>query len=328
LNHTKYILFYFLFAFQTLGQQNLILNGDFEEYWECPDDATQIERCKYVYNPCENVSTSDYFNACYTPSANSTPVGIPNNFNPGGYQYPLSGNGMLGFLSVDGNMEFNYREYIQLSLVESLICGKKYSFTAYFNLSNGYKYSVRNICFYFSMEQLDEQEYLYKLFEPQFVDSVTEINDTLNWTKISFEFMADKPYRFVSIGHFKKDGIASYFEVDANAFYQNLDTYLFVDSVSLFESEESEVSFPNVFTPNGDGINDVFQPIENVEYISELNILNRWGNIVTTLKHPFYWDGKTKEGDDVLEGVYYYLAVPNSNCEDKKKQSGMIHLIR
>jgi len=328
LNRTTYILFCLFFTFQILGQQNLVLNGDFEEYWQCPDDATQIERCKYVYNPCETASTSDYFNACYTPSANSTPVGIPFNFHPGGYQNAFSGNGMLGFVCADGNMEVHAREYVQLSLAEPLICGKGYSFTAYFNLSNGYKYSIKNIGFYFSKEQLDEPEYLYKLFEPQFVDNVTEISDTLNWTKISFEFKADKPYRFVSIGHFEKDGAASYFEVDANAFYQNFDTYLFVDSVSLFASEESQTSFPNVFTPNGDGINDVFHPIENIEYISELVILNRWGNEVNSFKHPFFWDGKTKNGDDVPEGVYYYLIVPNSDCEDKNKQTGMIHLIK
>jgi len=43
LNHTLlYCLFFLFLSDYSFGQQNLILNGDFEEYWECPDDLTQI----------------------------------------------------------------------------------------------------------------------------------------------------------------------------------------------------------------------------------------------------------------------------------------------
>lgn len=72
-------MFFFLLAYNcSFGPQNLILNGDFEEYWEFPDDETQIERCKHVYNPLYYPapswsSTSDYFNEC----SNSI-VNVPN----------------------------------------------------------------------------------------------------------------------------------------------------------------------------------------------------------------------------------------------------------
>lgn len=112
-----------LISFCSLGQENLVLNGDFEEYWECPDDATQIERCKYVYNPCSLLtSTSDYFNACYTSGSGGAPVGIP--ITNQGHQFAKSGDGMTGFLCVDAT-NYQYREYIQLSFSEPMQCGKK-----------------------------------------------------------------------------------------------------------------------------------------------------------------------------------------------------------
>jgi len=65
---------------------------------------------------------------------------------------------------------------------------------------------------------------------------------------------------------------------------------------------------PNVFTPNGDEINDVF----NIEYDGiesySLIIFNRWGKIVyTTNDKNLHWNGKTPDGRNASEGVYYYI---------------------
>ena len=67
--------------------------------------------------------------------------------------------------------------------------------------------------------------------------------------------------------------------------------------------------FPNIFTPNGDGRNDVFGPfpfrsIESVEF----NVFNRWGSIVFQTSDPkILWDGTNMEtGELVSDGVYFY----------------------
>lgn len=67
---------------------------------------------------------------------------------------------------------------------------------------------------------------------------------------------------------------------------------------------------PNIFTPNGDGINDVYKAIRwrRIKEIN-LNIVDRWGNLVYTTKDPdFKWDGisiisKVK----VSEGTFFYI---------------------
>ena len=319
-------MFFLLFAPLLKAQENLILNGDFEEYWECPDYAEQIERCKYVYNPLPygNLSgfnsSSDYMNSC------SAFANVPNTFN--GYQHAFHGNGFIGIFNMD-NPNFHYREYVQLEFSEELECGSIYTFSGYFNLANPYRYSTKNIGFFFSKEEVEEQDYLYNLYTPQYVDRFTEITDTANWTKISFDFAADKNYRFVNIGHYEKDSTDSYIEIDQNAIVQSFATYLNIDSVSLVKKGTITLNIPNVFTPNGDGVNDVFIIDENKNLFQEMLIFNRWGNQVAKLSDSLVWDGNSNN-ESVSDGIYFYILTPNEGCKSMKNTNyqGMIHLIR
>jgi gliding motility-associated-like protein len=66
------------------------------------------------------------------------------------------------------------------------------------------------------------------------------------------------------------------------------------------------VTPPNIFTPNGDGNNDVYYV--NVEYGEDFEgvILNRWGNVITEVNGiNASWDGNTDNGNPVAEGVYF-----------------------
>ena len=65
---------------------------------------------------------------------------------------------------------------------------------------------------------------------------------------------------------------------------------------------------PNVFSPNKDGINDVWQ-IDNLElYPSHrLQIFNRYGQVLyETSSYTKPWDG-TYKGKDLPVGTYYYI---------------------
>ena len=74
--------------------------------------------------------------------------------------------------------------------------------------------------------------------------------------------------------------------------------------------------FPNIFTPNSDGINDYFQAIMPIKYIDniELYILNRWGEVVfKTIDPKFLWDGTAEESQqDCPSGTYYFQCLVNS----------------
>ncbi|GGH65012.1 T9SS type B sorting domain-containing protein [Phaeocystidibacter marisrubri] len=68
------------------------------------------------------------------------------------------------------------------------------------------------------------------------------------------------------------------------------------------------VETPNVFSPNGDGINDTYVPHFNAAERVEWTVFNRWGKVVfksTTLGEE--WDGTTN-GRKVSEGVYFIVA--------------------
>lgn len=69
---------------------------------------------------------------------------------------------------------------------------------------------------------------------------------------------------------------------------------------------ESWLYLPNAFTPNGDGVNDVFEFIQGGVVEMELRIYDRWGNEVFATSDPaFQWDG-TKNGVNAPEGVYVF----------------------
>lgn len=65
---------------------------------------------------------------------------------------------------------------------------------------------------------------------------------------------------------------------------------------------------PNVFTPNGDGWNDVFDVRTSAVGNYKLQIYNRWGNIVFENSSPLIsWDGTTSAGVQAPAGTYFYV---------------------
>ena len=64
---------------------------------------------------------------------------------------------------------------------------------------------------------------------------------------------------------------------------------------------------PNVFTPNGDGINDSFQPEGKGVSQYSLRVFNRWGSLIFESKQMANgWNGKI-DNDPAAEGTYYFL---------------------
>ncbi|MCB9194616.1 MAG: gliding motility-associated C-terminal domain-containing protein [Flavobacteriales bacterium] len=79
-------------------------------------------------------------------------------------------------------------------------------------------------------------------------------------------------------------------------------------SVTIVVDGVSELVIPNVFSPNGDGNNDIFVLSgTNIEEVSG-TIFNRWGQIVYEFSSlGAGWDGRTVSGLEASTGTYYYL---------------------
>ena len=72
---------------------------------------------------------------------------------------------------------------------------------------------------------------------------------------------------------------------------------------------ESKLEMPNAFSPNGDGINDIYKAKDGYQSIVKFNayIFNRWGQKLYEWDDPAGgWDGKYN-GKDVKDGVYFVL---------------------
>jgi gliding motility-associated-like protein len=97
------------------------------------------------------------------------------------------------------------------------------------------------------------------------------------------------------------------------------------DSVYIDVPVISDV-IPNVFTPNGDGVNDVFTfaHLDRCENHT-LKVFNRWGVEVfeSVLIPGESWDGRGWDGRPVTEGVYFYILEGNG-----VEHAGHITLIR
>lgn len=106
-----------------------------------------------------------------------------------------------------------------------------------------------------------------------------------------------------------------------------------IDSTSktiiVLEVPKVIIKIPNVFSPNADGSNDEwFITNENLTELKVV-ILNRWGNEVSkieTLKGT--WNGKTTDGADAKEGVYFFKYQAKGIDTKEYNGQGFISLIR
>lgn len=89
---------------------------------------------------------------------------------------------------------------------------------------------------------------------------------------------------------------------------------------------------PNAFTPNNDGLNDIFKPVGTFQGVSyyRLTIWNRWGELLFESDDPTYgWNGQIKNiGEHVMPGVYAYILEYVNALGERKSNKGQCTLIR
>jgi gliding motility-associated-like protein len=103
------------------------------------------------------------------------------------------------------------------------------------------------------------------------------------------------------------------------------------DSIKIVEACPPKLFVAEAYTPNGDGLNDVFKV--NHEYITQFKMVvyNRWGEIIFISEDPNEsWNGEYKN-EQMPMGVYPYIITYESMFEEYKgpyKKTGSVTLIR
>lgn len=94
------------------------------------------------------------------------------------------------------------------------------------------------------------------------------------------------------------------------------------------ESEEPKIFFPNIISPNYDGVNDIFEGSWTFADPVQLNIYDRWGGVKFLSKSDFKWDA-TYNGQEVSPGLYlYYFVFKNLFSGLDEVKSGSITVLR
>lgn len=313
-----------------LAQQNLVFNGDFEQYSACPTDGStpfqnpkEIEKCIGWKTP--TYGTSDYFNTCAT----GTNVDVP--INALGEQIPFNGNGYLGgiFASYsggggdDGYTGMLWWEYIQGQFSQPLEAGKIYKFSIEVTLAESSDLMINEFGVYFSDSPISSLNSAPLTVNPQIVFyEPSYFNNTTDWIHLETYYIANGTEKFITIGNFRDDLTTDTLgKIPTYPLAVEKATYFYIDNVVLTDTGD-EIQTPNVFTPNNDGVNDIWQPyFWDSDLNKEVYVLNRWGNIVYQGSlGGFSWDGKDLQGNLASEGVYFYR-VSDTNI------SGFIQLV-
>lgn len=161
-----------------------------------------------------------------------------------------------------------------------------------------------------------------------------DINIISDVTYGSYEWTLEIPHQdpryqyggeWLHVGQAPYDQVVSLLVTDAN-FCQSSDTII------VFHCPDALWEITNVFTPNGDGINESWQ-IHGLQYYPKANIIvfDRWGRIVFEGEPPYEhddtrWDGTDMNGNKLPMDSYHYII--EWNVPTLKPVQGIITIVR
>ena len=100
------------------------------------------------------------------------------------------------------------------------------------------------------------------------------------------------------------------------------------DTVFQVDAKESLLAVPNVFTPNGDGVNDEFRVAYRSIKSFSCAIFNRWQHQVFSFSDPARgWDGRIN-GRPAPEGAYFYIIEAVGTDGERYTRKGTVNLLR
>ena len=287
------------------------------------DNITLIEPTQLLANPTESGDISN-FPGAFDISCKGESVGWIELDRSGGvansggiYQYSWNGsiNGPMNMSSIYNLTSGNY----SVTVTDANGC----SITEIFNLDEPADDFVATVDF---VNYTGPQKAPYQV---DFIDNTSTLNNDLI-----------NHYWYWSVN----ESVDSYFNSNQQTFTNTFNTvgdnfvYVIVENTisgctdSLtFNVEVQGIDDPinNVFTPNGDGINDTYDFGEHAMSVFNVEIYNRWGETVFSWEgEKKAWDGKGYDGQMLPEGVYFYVMEAEGIDGEFYSEKGTVTLIR
>jgi gliding motility-associated-like protein len=216
-------------------------NGKFEGKLHCPDSPGQLNLVDFWFCPQYNCSV-DYYTRC---SLNPD-FSIPTNFI--GFQQPLSDSSYIGAALYS---ESNSREYFGIKLTHKLKNQSNYVLKLNLNLSDNFKHCIskNDIGVYFSSDSITmPQSHGFEPlpYSPQVVagGSTEMLNDTANWTKLTFYYQAQGDEEYIYIGNFNDNNNTTFQIFNVNGSVNG--AYYCFDDISLVEIFALDPAFKRI----------------------------------------------------------------------------------
>ncbi len=179
--------------------QNLLPNGDFENYRSCPGGMETIQYGLLIdwFQPVTDC-TPDYFNVCGTARSSTIPD------NTMGFQNASSGKGYIGLWAyLAGPVPSYTSEFIACQLKSPLEIGKTYKIKMNISLGNYSMYSLNGLGIAFtSFYPQFETPALLKILPHQQNMTGNQLTDTATWMPIEFDYTANGAENYFVIGNF------------------------------------------------------------------------------------------------------------------------------
>jgi len=244
-----------LFSLSVKAQVNLVMNPSFEQIDTCPYNLDQV----YFAPPWNGLFSPELFNSCAP-----TGCSVPMNFI--GYQNAHSGNGYVGL----GAYGYYYngscpdcREYVRGQLYDTLKPGHRYCIEFYVSRADASFWAVNRLGLYIGRSPVpdDAQGDTISVIPQIEFNPDSIFLDTMNWVRISGEFVASGGEGFIAIGNFYDDdetdtishlgsSIVAYYYIDDVAVYEIADcvtgndvTICYKDSIQLGTAPTPGVSY-------------------------------------------------------------------------------------
>lgn len=268
---------------------------------------------------------------------------------------PAEGRGIAGIAAIKrvGPGQPLSREYLVMEMAEPLEVGQRYTLS--FDVTNGAwlptsaaGLAVNGLGIAFSVDEPVQMGNGALPIPSTFQFPYARYDE--DWERVSFTFLVAGPSRYMTIGVFGDDD-----ELEAEAMMGKnpVMAYYFFDGFQIEEYNPEEgmdeanlevkgpdakpdiegdipVFVPNAFSPNGDGLNDLFRPEVGVAKPSAFEIYSRWGQQIVQLDpgNPV-WDGRDMSGHLVEPGIYVWrMEWPRTPGLATPAQQGQVTILR